>query len=315
MSLSSLPSTARRTGLVQITIGGLLWGTTGVVVQFVHHSTGLGPVAIGFYRLAVAALALFVLLPRMLRDVTAAVRAAPLLMLVIGAGLGIYQALYFYAVAAAGVAIATVVSIGLAPVTIALWEAIRSGRMPARHTLVSVVAAVVGLALITGFQAAPTGAAPQPLLGLLAAMGAGAGYAATTVVSRHVSQSVEPLTMTASATAIGALTLLPVALATGGIDFAARPAPLAALVYLGVVATAIAYALFYAGLRTTSGTAAVILTLLEPLAAALLAVILLGEPLTLPIVAGGALLLGAILLTHLRSIGQPRSDALAADID
>jgi DME family drug/metabolite transporter len=301
LSRSALPSVdGARTGLIQITVGGLLWGTTGVVVQYVHHSTGLSPVAIGFYRLAVAAVALFVLLPRMLRDVIAAVRSAPLLMLVIGAGLGIYQALYFYAVAAAGVAIATVVSIGLAPVTIALWEALRSGRMPARHTLVSVLTAVAGLTLITGFQAAPTGAAPHPLLGLLAAMGAGVGYAATTIVSGHVSQRVDPLTMTGSATAIGALTLLPLALSTGGIDFAVRPAPLGALVYIGVVATAIAYALFYAGLRTTSGTAAVILTLLEPLAAALLAVILLNEPLTLPIIAGGILLLGAVLMTHAR---------------
>jgi DME family drug/metabolite transporter len=306
MSRSSLPSVdGARTGLIQITVGGLLWGTTGVVVQYLHQHTGLSPVAIGFYRLAVAAVALFVLLPRLLRDVTAAVRSAPLLMLVIGIGLGVYQALYFYAVAAAGIAIATVVSIGLAPVTIALWEALRSGRMPARHTLLSVAAAIAGLTLITGFQSGPTGAAPQPLWGLLAAMGAGLGYAATTIVSRHVSQSVAPLTMTASATAIGAVTLLPLALTTGGIDFAVSPIPVGLLIYLGVIATAVAYALFYAGLRTTSGTAAVILTLLEPLAAALLAVVLLSEPLSVPVVAGGALLLGAILMTHVRPAPAP----------
>jgi len=312
LSRSSLSSVdGARIGLIQITVGGLLWGTTGVVVQYVHHSTGLGPVAIGFYRLAVAAVALFVLLPRLLRHVTAALRTAPLLMIVIGTGLGVYQALYFYAVAAAGVAIATVVSIGLAPVTIALWEAVRSGRMPARHTLISVLAAVAGLTLITGFQAGPTVDAPRPLLGLLAAIGAGIGYAATTIVSRHVSQSVEPLTMTASATAIGAVTLLPLALVSGGVDFAVQPVPVGMLLYLGVIATAVAYALFYAGLRTTSGTAAVILTLLEPLAAALLAVVLLSEPLTLPVVVGGTLLLGAILMTHVRPAPQP----LAADLD
>ena len=62
--------------------------------------------------------------------------------------------------------------------------------------------------------------------------------------------------------------------------------------------------LFYAGLRTTSGSAAVVLTLLEPLTAALLAVVVLGERLTLPITVGGLLLLGAVVTA---SRSGPRS--------
>jgi len=79
------------------------------------------------------------------------------------------------------------------------------------------------------------------------------------------------------------------------------------LAYLGVVTTAVAYALFYAGLRTTPGSAAVVLTLFEPLTAAVLAVVILGEPASLPAVAGGVLLLGAVVMTGRRTEPVPSS--------
>ena len=79
---------------------------------------------------------------------------------------------------------------------------------------------------------------------------------------------------------------------------------------LGVLAaTGSAYGLFYAGLRTTSGSAAAVLTLLEPLTAALLAVAVLREPLPLPAVAGGALLLGAVAALYVRPPAPARGPA------
>jgi DME family drug/metabolite transporter len=62
----------------------------------------------------------------------------------------------------------------------------------------------------------------------------------------------------------------------------------------------VAYALFYAGLRTTAGSTAAVLTLLEPLAAAALAVLILGESLSRSGLAGGMLLLAAVALLYTR---------------
>jgi len=242
---------------------------------------------------------LLVLLGRRRHVLVATIRSAPLLLVLIGGGLGIYQALYFWAVAAGGVAVATVVSLGLAPVLITGWEALRDRSLPSRTKRAGLVLAVTGLALITGLGTAPTDAAPQPLLGLLAAVGSGLGYAATTVLSRHVADRVQPMALTTVSTATGALILTPIALLSGGIGFPVHLASASMLGYLGVVTTAVAYALFYAGLRTTRGSAATILTLLEPLTAALLAVLVLNEPLSLPVLAGGALLLGAVVMAHL----------------
>ena len=66
---------------------------------------------------------------------------------------------------------------------------------------------------------------------------------------------------------------------------------MATLVYLGVATMALAYGLLYAGLRHTTGSAATVATLLEPVTAALLAALLLNERLPPAALIGGALIL------------------------
>jgi DME family drug/metabolite transporter len=98
--------------------------------------------------------------------------------------------------------------------------------------------------------------------------------------------------MAFSAAALG---LLPLGLATGqALTF--EPEGWARLVYMGLVPTALAYWLFARGLRTTPATTASLLTLIEPLTATVLAVLLFGEHLTVNILGGGALLIGAVVV-------------------
>ena len=68
----------------------------------------------------------------------------------------------------------------------------------------------------------------------------------------------------------------------------------ALLAYLGVATMALAYGLLYAGLRTTTCSAATIATLLEPISAAALAVALLGERIGPAGLVGAALILAAV---------------------
>lgn len=291
-----------RAGLLKISAAGLLWGTTGVVVQLIHQATALTAVGIGFYRLAIAAAVLLVI--RHPRSVLAALRMAPVGLVLTGIGLGAYQALYFVAVTLGGVSIATVISLGLAPVLLAGWETVRARRLPDRTTSATLIAGVLGLLLITLSTGQPTEGAPHPLLGLLAATACGVCYAASTVISRHQAQRIDAMTLTTISTGVGALALAPLAL-IGGIAVPLRPGPVLMLVYLGIVTTAVAYALFYEGLRTTAGSTAAVLTLLEPLTAAMLAVLILGEALPLPALVGGALLLGAIAILYANPTARP----------
>jgi DME family drug/metabolite transporter len=66
------------------------------------------------------------------------------------------------------------------------------------------------------------------------------------------------------------------------------------LAYLGVVTMAFAYVLLFAGLRSTPSGTAVVATLLEPVTAVLIAVLVLHERPTAPVVVGALLILAAI---------------------
>jgi DME family drug/metabolite transporter len=298
-------SVAARIGLLQISIAAMLWGLTGVVVRFVHDDTGLSAISIGFYRLAFAALAMLVISAPRLPGLVKAVRAHPVSIGIAGVGLAVYQALYFVSVTTAGVTVATVVSLGVAPIALVGWEAVHLRRRPSLPSMLIVIASLVGLGLIASANSA-TAATPAPVLGLFAAIGSGICYAATTVVSTAAARSTSLLAFTTATTTIGALVMIPAA-AVAGFGLPLGPVSLGQLAFLGVVTTALAYGFFYAGLRSTTSSVAAVLTLLEPLTAAVLAVLLLAEPIYLSTLVGGVLLLAAVAALYL--IPQPKASA------
>ena len=282
-----------RLGLVEITFAGVLWGTGGVVVRLLHDHAAIPAISIAFYRLAVGALALLGIAGRRPRRLVAALRASPGLVALTGVGLGAYQALYFVAVTDVGVGVATMISIGLAPLLTTAWEAARQRRSPGLGVTARIALASGGLALVSLGAVAPSHTSPHPLVGLACALGSGVGYAATTLVSRHVGSTLDPVTLTTLSSAAGALALAPLA-AASGLGFAPRAAPVAELAYLGAMTTAAAFVLFYRGLRTTPASTAAVLTLLEPVVAAGLATLVLGDPLPATTLLGGVLVIGSV---------------------
>jgi DME family drug/metabolite transporter len=139
------------------------------------------------------------------------------------------------------------------------------------------------------------------VLGLVAALGSGSVYAATVAVAGPLAGQGSPVLVTTAASLIGAAALVPVAaLSSAGIETGHRPSTLAGLAYLGALTMALAYGLFYAGLRTTPQSSAVIATLLEPVTAAIAAAAVLGERLGPGAVAGAVMILGSVVLLWLR---------------
>lgn len=300
---TSAPPTGRsaRLGLVQVCAAGLLWGTGGLVVTLLHHRDGFGAMTVSAWRMVVAALALvgFAVLTHRAPAVRRTLRTHPLLAVVVGCGTAAYQALYFVSVLLVGVGVATVVSLGLAPVLAATWEHLRARTLPSVREASVLAAALAGLVLIsttTGHGSPAPG--DRPALGLFLAVAAGATYAATTLVGRTLAQRVDPVALTTCATTVGAVVLLPFlgfAAAAGEPVVSADPTSVLLLIYLGVATMAVSYGLLYAGLRTTSGSAATVATLVEPVSAALLAAVLLGERLAWPALLGGVLILVAVV--------------------
>lgn len=230
------------------------------------------------------------------------IRTHPALAIGVGCGTALYQGLYFISVLLVGVSVATVVSLGLAPIIASIWEHLAGRTRPSWREVGVLSAALVGLVLISTSAGHSSGSSGDgPRLGLALAVASGLTYAATTVLGHRLAQRVDPMSMTTCTTAAGAVVLAPflgIAASTGQPVLTSDVGSLSLLVYLGVATMALSYWLLYAGLRTTSGSAATVATLVEPLSAALLAAVVLGERLTTPALLGGALILAAVVALH-----------------
>ncbi|MCW2495358.1 DMT family transporter [Jatrophihabitans sp.] len=306
-----LPSRLRsRAGLLAVSLGALLWGTAGVSVQIIHERSGLSAVPIGFLRLGIAGVAVFAV--RGLRGVRAAVavtRADPWVVAGAGVGLGAYQALYFIGVQDVGVSVSTLISLAVAPVALTVVAAVRRRRLPALLQVGTVVVAVAGLVLIS--LRPGSGSGSHPLIGLGASFLSGLGYAATTILNRRLVRRADPLLLAGLTSAIGAIVLLPLAVASG-LYWPSDALSGGYLGYVGVVTTVAAYGLFFTGLRTTPSETAGVLTLLEPLAAAVLAALVLHESLSGLGVVGAVLMLAAIAGLYLRAPEVEPHEAVTA---
>ncbi|GIG66056.1 membrane protein [Phytomonospora endophytica] len=278
-----------------MTVAALAWGTGGAVAVVLEDRHGLGPVAVSFWRFAVAAVAVVAL--RLLRPVgnTAEnLRAAVLS----GAGLALSQAAYFAAVGRAGLAVGTLVTIGASPVLIALGARFLLGERVRGVQAAVLCAAVGGLVLLAG-RSGPAGSAPA--LGVGLALVSAFAYSAVILHARRSrGGGAGP-----AAYFTGTVLLAPFALIEGLLPATGAPAAAAGwLLFLGIVPTALAYRWFFAGLATVPAATAAVIALLEPLAASLIALILLGERIGAVGVAGAVVLLASLGVLGVTSMRQ-----------
>ena len=279
---------------VYLVMSGLLWGTGGLTGTEFGHVTGLSALAVAAYRLLAGGGLIVIFTGRR----WPAGRAAWTRIAVTGLLAAAFQGCYFTAVSLTSVSLATLVTIGGSPVIVQVAERFR-GR--GRGTAGATVLALCGLGLLVGLPSGgPAYAAVLASAGF--ALLAAAGFATLTLIGASPVPGLDDLTVTGLGFTFGGLVLLPFA-AVSGLAFRPGPAALGLLIALGTGPTAAAYTLYFRGLRGAPAGTAALLALLEPLTATLLAVLLLGNRLGLPGIAGAVLLLGAVAATALR--GSP----------
>jgi DME family drug/metabolite transporter len=294
---AAAPAASSRRGVVLLAMTGVLWGSIGLVVRLLQDR-GESAVTIAFWRSVCASVVLVAVLgPIRLRELIRQARR-PGRIVAVAAGSLASQLLYFCAVRDVGVATATLIALGLAPVSLTCTEALAARTAPTLRTLIALGLALTGLALVTALGAPSPHTAPRPALGITEGVIAGLVYAAAATWSAPLSRRLGPSSTTLATSTVGAVLILPVAAATGWHLPDSAPV-IAGILWLGVVVTVIGYGLFFAGLRSTPGSVAMILTLLEPITAVVLAAAVLGEPLTAANLFGGVLLLGAVALLYL----------------
>ncbi|MEU6092489.1 EamA family transporter [Streptomyces sp. NPDC047085] len=283
-------------GLLYLIVTGATWGTAGAAASLVYRAGDMGPFTLSFWRCAVGLVLL--LAGRLLRRPARPAAPEPLRRRVAkavatGIGLAVFQTAYFAAVESTGLAVATVVTLGAGPVLIALGARMMLGERLGVGGLLAVVGALAGLVVLT---LGGSDATVRPA-GVLLALVSTAGYCAMTLLTRWWGRDggADASDTTIWAFGVTALCLLPLALGEGLFPHTDHPVRLLALIlYIASVPTALAYALYFAGAAVVRSATVSVIMLLEPVTAAVLAVVLLGERLTTATVTGTLLMLGAV---------------------
>lgn len=283
-----------KSGLAHLVVSGVLWGTGGLTGTLLGRATGLSPLSVAAYRLAAGG-ALIVIFATVTGRRWPHTRAAWERIGAVGLLAAVFQSSYFTAVSLTSVSLATLVTIGSAPVMVLAVEVVTRRQRLTITTAGIAVAMLSGLGLMAGF---PHGFRPTAMLASVAmALLAAAGFATVTLIGTRPVPGLDNLAVTGFGFTVGGMLLMPLAAVVAGIGFHPGPTSLGLLAALGTGPTAVAYTLYFRGLRTAAASTGALLTLLEPLTGAILAALILGDRLGSPGIAGAAMLSAAVILT------------------
>ncbi|REK85408.1 EamA/RhaT family transporter [Streptomyces inhibens] len=289
-------------GLVYVTFAATAWGTAGAAAALLYRDSGLGPISLTFWR-TFGGLVLLLAVRAVLRRRTGAaavpapyepMRRRVLRIAVTGVALAVFQAAYFAAVEATGLAVGTVVTMGAGPVLIAIGARVTMGERLGAGGVLAVGGALAGLAILVLGGAGATTVRPA---GIGYALLSAAGCAVMTLATRRLGKGggSDQYASTVSAFAVGALCLLPLAAMEGLWPQAHELGrSLWLMGYIAAVPTALAYGLYFAGLAVVRAATASVISLIEPVSAAAIAVLFLGERLTMATAIGTGVLLMAV---------------------
>ncbi|ARP69137.1 EamA family transporter [Streptomyces pluripotens] len=310
MSESSQGSPGRGAGLGLALASALAFGGSGVAAKPLIEA-GLDPLHVVWLRVAGAAV---VMLPFAVRH-RALPRRRPVL--VVGFGLlavaGV-QACYFAALSRIPVGVALLIEY-LAPALVLGWVRFVQRRPVTRAAALGVVLAVSGLACVVEIWSGLSFDA----LGLLCALGAACCQVGYFVLSDQGGDAgdaaPDPLGVIAYGLLVGAAVLTAVvrpwrldwSVLAGAAHLEGTAVPAAALLaWLVLAATAVAYVTGVLSVRRLSPQVAGVVACLEAVVATVLAWVLLGEHLSAPQVAGGAVVLvGAFIAQSSTSARVP----------
>jgi len=281
-------------GRIWILLAATLWGTTGTSQALAPE--GATPLAVGTMRLVLGGAVLMLVALQRGHIKRSPILYSPL-MLATGVSTALYQLTFFAGVALTGVAVGTLVGIGSAPLFAGMLGALFKGEKLGRRWFIATGLAVAGCGLLV--MAGDASMVVDPL-GILLSLGAGLSYAIFTLFSSRLVQQIPSDAAMAVSFGIGAALMIPT-LFFVDTSWMVTSRGIVMLSHLGILATGLAYVFFGRGVRTVPVSVVGTLTLAEPLTAATLGILLLGERLT-----GNALIGLLILFCGLMVLVLPR---------
>ena len=255
-----------------VLLSGLLFGTTGTAT--VLADVDASSTSIAAARLGIGAIGL-VALTVIQRDFSNLIELWKLPRVwLMGLSVASYMGFFFLAVQLAGAAVASLVSISLAPLLAGTIARMFGKPWPGRIWMFSTLLAVCGVALLSAPTSIDGG---SRVLGALAATVASGSYAFYTVMGANlVDDNHHATDALAASFSIGAVLLFPFLLLDP--SWLTTGKGIALALWLGLAATTVSYFLFGIGITHLAPGVVATLLLSEPFLATLMGVFILNEP-------------------------------------
>lgn len=289
---------------VLVMVAALLWGTTGTAAFFL--GADVSPLAIGAATMGFGGLVLAVLGGSASARVLVDSRGR--LWLVLGVvGVMIYPLAFYWGMSLAGIALGNLVALGLGPLAVAALEWLVDKSAPSVRWRIAVGIAVVGVVIMSVGKVELGGDRVSNVsAGVALAVAAGLSYGLYTYAfGRLIDLGHTPRAVVGAVFGSASPVLLIVLMVTGAGLFA-TPLQISLVGYLVLGPMVIAYLAFSTALLTVRSSTVATIALLEPVAAAALAVLVVGERLGPLALVGGGLVFLAIALVSRENGERPR---------
>jgi len=274
----------------------VVWGATPIVTRLALDD--LDPLVVACLRTVIAGLIAVPLLVRGRHAMPADRVSRKLLVISAAAGFVVFPVIYTIGQQRTS-ALHGVMILAVLPVFTGAYAALVSRRMPRRAWLAGCAVALVGEVVLIGGRGASTTDATLAgdLLVMAAALCVSAGYVAGAMLPpRGLSSLAATLWGVLLGTAVLAPLLLGL-LARDGVPHAG-PTAWGAVLFLAVVTSIIGYVGWYWALDRGGIQRIATLQFLQPISGFILAAIVLGEHVTVPIAVGGALIVGGVVIAQ-----------------
>ena len=263
-------------GVMAIIVASFLWGTTGTAASY---SPDVSSLAIGAFSMGIGGVLLVITARKKLLIDYKLMLEQPVVFLLGAISVAIYPLVFYTSMRLSGVAIGTVVSIATAPFFAAILERLISKKDISLQWMLSFVIGAIGIALLTlgKDQSNNAYSINQQGLGILLGCIAGLTYAGYSWSARRLIESgIQSKSSMSGLFGCAALLLLPSLWFTGDNLFSSSTNAFVSL-YMAIIPMFLGYLLFGFGLNYIDASKATLITLIEPLVATVLAIVIIGE--------------------------------------
>lgn len=290
-------------GSLSLTLAAAIWGGMYVVTKSLFAVVPPWVLLDLRYWLALLPLAGIALATRTWR---LAPRDLPGLALVALVGYVGSVGLQFWGTAYAGAAMGSLITAASPALITLLAPLVLQDRLTGRGIL-TVGLATGGVLLAAGIPA-EGGMAGRSLFGSVLLFGAALTWALYTLLGRRLTRRLPSLTVTTWVTALGALFTLPLGLMdwhASLVRVLVGPSVASGVLFVAWVSTALAFFLWNFGFEHVPASLGSLFFFAQPVVGGLLGWLALGEHLSWGFVAGGVIILGAVVLATVRTGGRP----------